>query len=87
MYALESVRTAYQSEGGVYNMVATEKLRGIIAERGMSQRKVAVHLGMTEKTFYSKMKKGVFDSDEMDQMIDLLGITNPVEIFFANFGA
>ena len=68
-------------------MVATEKLRGIIAERGMSQRKVAVHLGMTEKTFYSKMKKGVFDSDEMDQMIDLLGITNPVEIFFANFGA
>ena len=40
-------------------MVATDKLRGIIYERGTSQRKVASALGMTEKTFYSKMKKGV----------------------------
>ena len=36
-------------------MVATEKLRGIIAEQGLSQRQVAKKLGMTEKTFYSKM--------------------------------
>lgn len=68
-------------------MVATEKLRGIIAERGMSQRKVAECLGMTEKTFYAKMKKGVFDSDEMAEMIAILDIKNPVEIFFANIGA
>ena len=68
-------------------MVATGKLRGIIAERGLSQRKVAEHLGMTEKTFYTKMKKGVFDSDEMAQMISLLDIKNPIDIFFANIGA
>lgn len=67
-------------------MVATQKLRGIIAERGLSQRKVAEHLGMAEKTFYSKMKKGVFDSDEMSEMISLLGIENPSEIFFADVG-
>ena len=42
---------------------------------------------MTEKTFYTKMKKGVFDSDEMAQMIVILRITNPTEIFFANLGA
>ncbi|MCQ5028670.1 DUF739 domain-containing protein [Flavonifractor sp. DFI.6.63] len=64
-------------------MVATEKLRGIIAEQGLSQRQVAKKLGMTEKTFYSKMKKGVFGTDEVDQMIALLGIKNPAEIFFA----
>ena len=64
-------------------MIATDKLRGIIAEHGLSQRKVAEHLGMTEKTFYAKMKKGVFDSSEMSVMIDLLNIQNPVEIFFA----
>ena len=47
----------------------------------------AKHLGMTEKTFYTKMKKGVFDSDEMAEMITYLGIDNPYEIFFASLGA
>ncbi|MEL4859790.1 DUF739 domain-containing protein [Pseudoflavonifractor phocaeensis] len=68
-------------------MVDTDKLRGVIAERGLSQRRVAKHLGMTEKTFYTKMKKGVFDSDEMAEMITYLGIDNPYEIFFASLGA
>lgn len=64
-------------------MVAVDKLRGIIAERGLSQRKVAAHLGMAEKTFYAKMRKGVFGTDEVEQMIDLLNIANPAEIFLA----
>ena len=64
-------------------MIATDKLRGIIAERGLSQRKVAEQLGMTEKTFYTKMKKGVFGTDEAEKIICILGIENPAEIFFA----
>lgn len=60
----------------------SNKLRGIIAERGLSQRKVAEQLGMTERTFYSKMKKGVFGTDEAQQMVDLLHIENPADIFF-----
>lgn len=64
-------------------MVDTNKLRGIIAERGMSQRKVAESLGIAEKTFYTKMKKGVFGTDEAEQMISLLSIDNPVEIFLS----
>lgn len=67
-------------------MIATDKLRGIIAERGLSQRKVADHLKMTEKTFYAKMKRGVFDSDEMAEMVSFLAIDNPGEIFFADGG-
>ena len=62
-------------------MVATDKLRGIIYERGTSQRKVASALGMTEKTCYSKMKKGVFGTDEVEKMVELLNIHNPAEIF------
>ena len=46
-------------------MIDTNKLAGIITENGLSQRKVAQSLGMAEKTFYSKMKKGIFDSDEI----------------------
>lgn len=62
-------------------MIAVDKLRGVIAERGLSQSQVAKSLGMAEKTFYNKMKKGVFGTDEVERMIDLLSITNPVEIF------
>lgn len=65
-------------------MVATNKLRGIIYERGLSQRQVAKSLGMTEKTFYTKMKSGVFGTDEAAQMVELLSIENPAEIFLAS---
>lgn len=64
-------------------MLASDKLRGIIAEKGLSQRKVASHLGMAEKTFYLKMKKGVFGTDEVEKMIELLDISDPVSIFLA----
>lgn len=67
-------------------MIATDKLRGVIAERGFSQRLVAQHLGMTQQTFYRKMKKGVFDSDEMMEMVRFLNIENPLDIFFAEAG-
>ena len=57
------------------------KLRGVIAERGFSQRDVANAIGINEKTFYLKMKKGVFGTDEAEKMIKLLSIENPAEIF------
>lgn len=62
----------------------TNKLRGIIVERGMTQQQVAQHLGMTPKTFYSKMKKGVFGTDEVQRMVELLHISDPVDIFLHN---
>lgn len=61
----------------------TAKLKGIIAERGFSQREVATQIGMTAKTFYTKMKKGVFGTDEADRMIALLNIENPGTIFLS----
>lgn len=57
------------------------KLRGIISERGMSQREVAKAIGISEKTFYTKMKNGKFGTDEAEKMIDLLRIENPADIF------
>lgn len=68
-------------------MIDTDKLRGVIASQKTSQRQVARELGISEKTFYCKMKKGVFDSDEIEQMISILNIGNPLEIFFTSFGA
>jgi DNA-binding XRE family transcriptional regulator len=64
-------------------VIRTDKLRGIIAERGLSQKEVAAMIGITPKTFYEKMKNGVFGSDEIQVMIDQLQISDPVGIFFA----
>ncbi len=65
-------------------MIDTNALKGIIVAQGMTQEKVARYIGITPKTFGQKMKKGVFGSDEMEAMIDLLSIEDPVRIFFAD---
>ncbi|WP_101913158.1 helix-turn-helix domain-containing protein [Megasphaera vaginalis (ex Bordigoni et al. 2020)] len=62
-------------------MVDTNALRGIIAREGKSQVQVADALGITPKTFYEKMKKGVFNSDELYAMVKFLNISNPIKIF------
>lgn len=66
-------------------MVDSRALAGIIVSRGKTQKDVAEHLGMTPKTFYSKMKKGVFGSDEMEGMIEFLDIdmSTAIPVFFA----
>lgn len=64
-------------------MIDTNALKGIIVAKGKSQKDVAEYLGMTPKTYYSKMNKGVFGSDEIEGMIDFLEINNPSDIFFA----
>lgn len=64
-------------------MVNTSELRGVIAKNGKTQSDVAKMLNITPKTFYMRMKKGVFGSNEIQIMIDELHIDNPMEIFFA----
>lgn len=65
-------------------VIKTDELRGIIAKNGLSQSDVAIKIGITPKTFYEKMKNGVFGSDEIQIMINELHIEDPVSIFFAN---
>lgn len=63
-------------------MVRTDLIRGKIAEKGLSQSSLAKMIGITGKSFYNKMQKGVFKSDEIQKMIEILGIENPISIFF-----
>lgn len=67
-------------------MINVNALKGAIAENNLSQRQLAKKLGMTENTFYRKMSKAKFDSDEMNGMIKELRLTkdNAINIFFAN---
>ena len=64
-------------------MVDTSALKGIIVSRDKTQEDVAHYIGITPKTFYLKMKRRVFGSDEIEKMIDYLNIEDPVSIFFA----
>ena len=64
-------------------MIKTNELRGVIAKNGYSQSDVAGMIGITPKTFYEKMKNGVFGSNEIQIMLDRLHIEDPVSIFFA----
>lgn len=65
-------------------MIKTNELKGIIASKGLHGTDVAKMLGIKPKTFYLKMKKGVFGSDEIQIMVDSLEIENPMDIFFAH---
>lgn len=65
-------------------MVNVDKLRGVFAENRKSQADIARMLGMTERNFYIKMKRKIFDSDEIYQMCQYLNISDEdmVAIFF-----
>ncbi len=64
-------------------MIRTDELRGIFAKNKKNQTDIAKMIGITPKTFYSRMEKGIFGSDEIQIMIDELHIENPIDIFFA----
>lgn len=61
-----------------------DKLRGIIVSKGLTQEQVAKKIGISPKTFYNKMKRGVFGTDEVIAMVDLLEIDDPADIFLSN---
>lgn len=65
-------------------MINVNALKGKIAERGKTQTDVAKAIGIAPKTFYDKMSKGVFGSDEIEIMIDYLSIEDPMKIFLGN---
>lgn len=64
-------------------MVDTNKLRGCIVANGLTQEEIAKDIGIAPKTFSLRMKKGVFGSDEIEKMIEILKIDDPMPIFFA----
>lgn len=64
-------------------MLDKNALRAEIVRNGLTQKDVAKMIGVSEKTFISRMNRGVFGTDEVEIMIKNLGIKKPAEIFFA----
>ena len=65
-------------------MLDKNALKAEIVRNGLTQKKVAEAIGISEKTFITRMKEGVFGTDEVEKMISILNIKNPMDIFFAD---
>ncbi len=61
-------------------MIQVNKLKGKIVSKGLRQQDVAKSLGISTKTFNTKLNKGIFNSDEIEKLIEVLEIRNPTEI-------
>ncbi len=62
-------------------MIATNELKGRIVAKGFTQEQVAKELGISANTFRRKLSKGVLGSDEIEKLIKLLDIKDPMAIF------
>lgn len=64
-------------------MVLTNEIRGKMVARGFTQKQLAEKLEISERTLANKLTKGVFTTTDVEKLIDILKIDNPMEIFFA----
>ena len=64
-------------------MINEKLLKGIYISKGFNQSSLAKELEITPNTLRRKIKKEKLEIREVDKLIDLLEIKNPLEIFFA----
>ena len=65
-------------------MIDINELKACIARKGMTQADVAKQLNMSPRTFYNHIQKGIFGSDEIEKMVVLLDIPDPVSVFLTS---
>ena len=66
-------------------MINVDKLNGKIAENRFTRKKLAKAMGISARGLSIKLKKGVFNNIEIEKLVKILKIENPMEIFFENF--
>lgn len=64
--------------------VKTNELKASMVRKGYTQKKLADELQITQATLIRKLKNGVFRTDEVQKMIAVLEINEPMKIFFAD---
>lgn len=64
-------------------MLDVKALKAEIVRNGYTQASLAKELGMTDKTLCSRLKTGDFGTKEIEILIDVLHLEDPMSIFFA----
>lgn len=63
-------------------MLNVLEFRAAMVRRGYNQKMLAQQLGISEKTFCNRIKEKRFHTEEIEKLIPLLGIDDPMGIFF-----
>lgn len=65
-------------------MFNKNEFKAQIVKKGLTVKKLAEYLGINEATVYRKINAdGDFTRDEINKLIDILQIEEPMKIFFA----
>lgn len=63
-------------------VVNANELKAAFKQKAYTQEEVAKLIGMSSRTLRNKLNKGVFESDEIEKLIAVLEIKDPMPIFF-----
>ena len=64
-------------------MLDVKTLKSKMVQNGYNNSTMAEALGITSRTFTTRLKTGDFGTKEIEIMIDKLKLDNPMAIFFA----
>ena len=65
-------------------MLDVKELKAEMVRHGYTQASLAEELGMTSRTFATRLKTGDFGVKEIEVITKVLNLQNPMNIFFAN---
>jgi transcriptional regulator with XRE-family HTH domain len=65
-------------------MILTQEIKARMTAKEITQEELARKLGITSKTLGTRFKTKIFPSDEIDSIIKILDIKNPMDIFFVD---
>ena len=66
-------------------MIDILALKAEMVRNGYTREELAEKLEMSSKTLSSRFKKGIFGSDEIESLVSILKIANPMQIFFSDW--
>ena len=64
-------------------MTNAKLLKIEMVKKGFNQRTLCNEINMSQATFTRRLRKGIFKSDEVAKIIEVLDLKNPMEIFFS----
>ena len=64
-------------------MLDVLEFKAAMVKKGYTQKSLAHELGISEKTFGERLKSQRFSTEEIEKLIPLLGIEEPMSIFFS----
>lgn len=63
-------------------MLNVLEFKAAMVRKGYTQKALSAILGISERTFCDRLKKRRFGTEEIEQLIPVLEINDPMHIFF-----